>query len=569
MVGRSAVRRAILAVVCGAAACLPATRPAPVVAGPTIATVPKAICQPSDHVEPALQGQVPVSARLSGDANTPYNCNLKQIGAFDNRGWISFDTYKNCAYFPDSSGRGDTGTVVLDVSDPSHPKKTAYLTSPAMMNPHESMKVNDARGLLVGDHPSSFPLDVWSVGGDCTKPVRQATVPMSVQGHEGFFAPDGRTYYVSPYSATVTAIDLTDPTHPKELGTCTEVWCQIHGGSVSEDGMTGYFAQTASPDGLAIVDLSDFQLRKPNPKMRLIGSLEYPWNAANQATDPLNYNGHRYLLSYGELTSGGPSCGTTYVASGGTVPCPVSPLGTPHCPTQVANGTNFDYPRILDIADPKNPQIVARLQNEVDDPANCPLVAADNSDEPQELLTLAALFTYDAHMCSPDRLHNPTVVACAQIGSGVRVYDVRDPKNPKELAYYSLGVWPQSPQGTPYIDTVGARPVIRTDLHQIWFVATLSGFHVLQFENNAWPFADTARCPLGFDYYQRHYDLGYDACLAAATSGSSAGSTSASVGGTPNTTASRAPTWAAAAIAVPVAVLAIVGGRRRRRQRGS
>ncbi|HKN89068.1 MAG TPA: hypothetical protein VJ622_02195, partial [Acidimicrobiia bacterium] len=57
-----------------------------------------------------------------------------------------------------------------------------------------------------------------------------------------------------------------------------------------------------------------------------------------------------------------------------------------------------------------------------------------------------------------------------------------------------------------------ARPVIRRDLGQIWFATTFRGFQAVEFEAGLWPFADTAPCPGGFDYFQAQYDPGYAAC---------------------------------------------------------
>src|SRR4051812_22471029 len=481
---------AVLAVMCA----LPASAAAQQVGKPK--------CQPGDKVETGLQGQVPLADRASGRAAEGYNCNLQIVGRLETHGWISLDTYGNCAYFSDTSGTVDTGTLAVDASDPAHPAKTDYLTAKGMGNTWESMKVNNPRGLLAAGHDSENVLDVYDVKSDCRHPqlLFSGDMPTGV-GHEGTFSPDGKTFYMTAYGSHVSSIDLTDPRHPRELNQCVETFCQIHGGSISEDGNRGYFAQVNSPDGLAVVDTSQVQARKPQPEIKSISTLPFPWNSANQATIPVFYGEHPYVISFGELT-----INPNLASSGATF--------TPHCPAQTE--TNFDFPRIVDIADERKPTITSKLMNEVDNPLNCPLVVGDNTapgpgvlagGDFQTKLLLAALFVYDAHYCSVDRTHDPTLLGCAQSLSGVRFYDIRDPKHPKELAYYMPGtVAPDDPT----IDTVGARPIIRSDLGQAWMVSMSHGFKTLQFADGVWPFRDTPRCPSGFDPYLAHYDLTYE-----------------------------------------------------------
>ncbi|HEV7535532.1 MAG TPA: hypothetical protein VGP90_07850, partial [Acidimicrobiia bacterium] len=167
--------------------------------------------------------------------------------------------------------------------------------------------------------------------------------------------------------------------------------------------------------------------------------------------------------------------------------------------------------------------------NEVDDPANCEKVVNDvqtssrgaERADPTWNAVAPSLFQYDDHYCTPDRLHDPTILACAQIMSGLRVYDIRDPLHPREIAYYNPGTVGPSDQT---VDWALARPVIRRDLGQIWFVTTFGGFHAVQFEDGRWPFRDAPACGgRGFDYWQAQYDPGYAACAAARSGGGDGG----------------------------------------------
>ena len=97
--------------------------------------LPKAECGPGDLIETGLQGQVPMADRLSGRSKQGYNCNLTMIGNFQSSAFANMDSYRNCVYYTDNSGGNgsstgqggpaDGGGVVLDVSDPTKPVKTA------------------------------------------------------------------------------------------------------------------------------------------------------------------------------------------------------------------------------------------------------------------------------------------------------------------------------------------------------------------------------------------------------------------------------------------------------------
>jgi hypothetical protein len=397
--------------------------------------------------------------------------------------------------------------VVLDVSAPRHPVQTDYLTARAMRDAGESLRVNARRGLLVADHYGNgyrsvytYPwLAVYDVSHDCRHPRLLADVSMpTAHGHQGWFSPDGLVYSMSGLEArTVTPIDLTDPRHPRELATWSMI---VHGGSISEDGSRGYLAEVGAPSEVLIVDTSDVGPGRASAG-RVISRVPLAHNAFNQSTYRLDYGGHPYVISFGEST---PDFATRCTD-----------------PTD----TNFDAPRMIDIADEMHPRVVAKFMNQVDDPANCAQMAGDRTDWQDSAATrkgdfayvlATGIFMYDDHYCTPDRLHDPTILACAQLLSGLRVYDIRDPLRPREIAYYNTGT--RSPTD-PYVDVALARPVIRSDLGQIWWATMFSGFHVAVFENGVWPFLGMDRCPGAYDYFQAQYDLGYARCRAARARG--------------------------------------------------
>jgi hypothetical protein len=457
-------------------------------------------CAAGDRQEPALQGQVPQSERLNGAAEPGYWCNLQLVGQFSSHSFANFDTYKNCAYYTDHDGFTTDGhSIVLDVSDPQHPVKTATLTARAMRNAGESMRVNQARGLLVADHYSILGISepeiqrtiaVYDVSEDCAHPtlLADAVMPAAV-GHEGCFQPDGMVYYMAS-GQTITPIDLSDPAHPKQL---SDPWpLKAHGCSISDDGNRGYFASTFDWE-MSIVDTSQAQARVAGAQPHVIARFPTPDVQIEQATVPVSYGGHPYVILWSEAK----------------IPPKVCMPGEP----------NFGYPRIIDLADESHPTEVSKIQTEVVLPQNCAQVAADamfqtggvSQGDPGYLIGTAG-FVYDSHMCTPDRLHDPTILACAQLGSGLRVYDIRNPQHPTEIAYYNTGTTSTS---DPRLDWAFARPVIRSDLGQIWWVTNLEGFRVAKFREGVWPFPGSDPCPSGYDYFQDQYDLGYQACRAA------------------------------------------------------
>ena len=422
--------------------------------------------------------------------------------------FANFDTYKNCAYYSDTIGafNAEGGTVVVDVSDPRKPVQTAYLTERAAANAGESLRVHRKRGLLVADRyflaqgvsnaddpDANRALDIYDISKDCRKPKLLADVVMpSAVGHEGCFQADGMVYYMAS-TDTITPIDISDPRKPRQLSEPQPLG--IHGCSTSEDGKRAYLADIGT-GRLAIADTSEVQARKQNAEIKVIGGLPTPGNDGQQSTIPIFYGGRPHIFNFAEYAE----------------------LGRP-CTSRPDRETNFGYPMIVDIADERHPKVVSKIFNEVTLPENCNAVAGDSAAFPTNGLTKgdifgvvgSRVFLYDSHYCSTDRTHDPTIVACASFGSGIRVYDIRDPRAPKEIAYFNPGTT-NSPSGAVANATV-ARPVIRSDLRQIWFADIAKGFYTVQFRDGVWPFRDQDPCPHK-DPYLEQYDLTYRACRA-------------------------------------------------------
>jgi len=300
-------------------------------------------------------------------------------------------------------------------------------------------------------------------------------------------------YYMASTS-NITPIDLSDPRHPKQLSEPQNLG--IHGCSTSEDGKRAYLADIGTGKML-VADTSEVQARKQNAQIKVIGELPTPSNLGQQSTIPLFYGDHPYMLDWSEYAA----------------------LGQP-CAARPDRETNFGYPLMIDMADERHPKVAAKMFQEVTLPQNCAAVSADSASFPTNGLTKgdvfglvgSRVFLYDSHYCSTDRTHDPTIAACASFGSGIRVYDIRDPRAFKEIAYFNPGTT-DSPAGAIANATVG-RPVIRSDLGQIWFADIAKGFHVVQFRDGVWPFAGQDPCPHP-DRYLAQYDLGYADCRAS------------------------------------------------------
>lgn len=447
--------------------------PARAAAEPPIVASPRARCGPGSRPEPGIQGRLPRDAVDSGQADKGYRCNITVVGHTGSTGGFRVHRYVDragheCAYydtallFPTNAlslGAEPTGVAVLDMSDPRHPVRTTTLLTPAMQTPHESLNISVQRGILaaVMGNPAQYPggVDVYDLSQDCRNPaLKAAAFPATPFGHESGMAPDGRTFYpTSPGTSQMSAVDLSNPMLPRRLVTSDY---NTHGMSVSDDGRRGYLATL---DGLVIVDLSEVQARKPNPQIREISRLVWSNITIPQVAIPVTIKGRPYLVEIDEYSES---------AGGGGV---------------ASHGPRVGAARIIDISDEKRPRVVSNIRLAVHQPEHRDEIAEDYG-------TQSPVQGYAGHYCNIPSRRDPGIVACSMIASGLRVFDIRDPKRPKEIAYHVAPPSTVSAAGGPVIDERAnfamSQPDFAPKRREIWYSDGTSGFYALRVDRDVW-----------------------------------------------------------------------------------
>jgi hypothetical protein len=130
--------------------------------------------------------------------------------------------------------------------------------------------------------------------------------------------------------------------------------------------------------------------------------------------------------------------------------------------------------RIIDIANPAKPRVVSDIRLEVNQPQ---ARAGAQSRDPGANTSSG----YVAHYCAVPRAEEPGIVACSFVLSGLRVFDIRDPLNPKEIAYFN----PPTSTRNPYCAM--SAPTFVPERGEIWYTDANYGFYALKVTNGAWP----------------------------------------------------------------------------------
>jgi hypothetical protein len=416
----------------------------------------------------STQGRVPLSEVTSGRAAKGYTCNARELGQFGKTGGYRVESYVDkagriCGYYDTTllfpkdavtAGSDGTGTYVMDMTDPTKPKYIRTLSTPAMQSPHESLRLNQKRGLLAAVFGSPATnvgiIDVYDVTADCRNPVLKSSTPLGVLGHESGFAPDGNTFYAGSLDAqTITAVDVADPVVPKVLW-LTRLY-KAHGMSVSDDGNRLYIAERSDAfKGLTILDVTQVQKRVLNPTVPMVSRLTWPNVGTPQYAEPFTSKGHKYLMEIDEFGS----------------------------------KANVGAGRIIDLEDEKKPFVVSQLRLAVNQEA------AQTGEQTKDPGASTAFQGYRGHYCSIPTRIDPTRVACTFIVSGLRVFDIADPTKPQEIAYFNAKI----PAGDPGSFAMAA-PAFSPRKDEIWYSDGNHGFYAVKLTAGAKRTGPTAAGP--------------------------------------------------------------------------
>jgi hypothetical protein len=94
---------------------------------------------------------------------------------------------------------------------------------------------------------------------------------------------------------------------------------------------------------------------------------------------------------------------------------------------------------------------------------------------------------YAAHYCNLSSEVDPTVVACSFIASGLRVFDISDLLHPKEIAYYVAPTQPRAENEFMASDFAMSKPAIVPSRREVWYTDGATGFNVLRVAQGVWP----------------------------------------------------------------------------------
>ena len=438
-----------------------------------------ALCGKGDVQEPGIQGDVPAGQTAN------YNCGVKLVGQLPRIGNVQ--GVGKCAYV---RSRGEV--FVIDVSKPTKPVEVG---SVPVQSGSETMRVvvTDKRAVLVS---GSSVYDIR----DCLHPVLAGEIkwpPLTLPGltvrllpHDIRVNRAGTKVYASfgVWEADITNLGdsaswkVTD--HRCELAAQQPgPWAEVHRQSLKAGLSLCADAGQPSPRGANYtigasplqssllwptlshsLDLNEDDTRlyvgdqaggtsglwAPVAKVRVIDVTQSPPKIVGEVDGPghgldwFRAGGREYVLHSNEGGSGG----IANQASGGDTCKPY--------PRPFSLGWGFEV-HVSDVTRPDAARNVSMLRLAINDPEFCSVRKASGRDP---------WIAY--HM-----IDNPLNAKFAAVNfgtAGLRLFDIREPARPREVAYFNHG--PPVHGGVGYYDTA----------RKLLYVAGSSGFQVLELE---------------------------------------------------------------------------------------
>jgi hypothetical protein len=126
-------------------------------------------------------------------------------------------------------------------------------------------------------------------------------------------------------------------------------------------------------------------------------------------------------------------------------------------------------PWLSDVTNPAQPKMrISRLTLAINDPANCLREAVDGENA-------------SVHYHDVDNPSHTKFVMASMWNAGLRLFDVRTPLHPKEIAYFNPGMW-LKPGDDGLLDKAWGHIHYDAKKGQIWFATQSGGFWVVELE---------------------------------------------------------------------------------------
>jgi hypothetical protein len=118
---------------------------------------------------------------------------------------------------------------------------------------------------------------------------------------------------------------------------------------------------------------------------------------------------------------------------------------------------------------------------------NQPAERDADSGDPAGLPGMATGTGYSAHYCAIPREVDPEIVACSFMNSGLRIFNIQDPLHPREVAYYVAPPQAGIINGGQACDLAFSHPAFAPERREVLYTDSVSGFYNLRLDPSAWP----------------------------------------------------------------------------------